>query len=106
MNCRIAPKQQFESLGFATKIVEKFGASVKGILKGLSAPIEKVNTDALTKVLNDFIIDLDERRKYDRPIHMKQLVGVLYSLSKLSLSFVRKRSRATKSLRLRKYLWE
>ena len=29
-----APRQQFESLGFDTKIVEKFGAKVKEILNG------------------------------------------------------------------------
>jgi hypothetical protein len=29
MSCHIAPRQQFESLGFEKKIIEKFGDTVK-----------------------------------------------------------------------------
>jgi hypothetical protein len=40
-----APRQQFESFGFAVKIVEKFWARVKKNLSGFSVPIKKVDTD-------------------------------------------------------------
>lgn len=56
-----APRQQFQYLGFDVKIVERFGARVKEILNGFSAPIEKVDTEAFRIALNDFIIDLDEQ---------------------------------------------
>lgn len=55
-----APRQQFESLGFDTKILERFGAKVKEILDGFTAPIEEVNIDAFKKALSDFITDVDK----------------------------------------------
>ena len=58
-----APRQQFESLGFDVKIVEKFGARVKETLSGFSAPIEKVDSEAFKKALDDFITDLDEQEE-------------------------------------------
>ena len=58
-----APRQQLESLGFDTKIVEKFGAKVKELLNGFSAPIEKVDTEPFRNALNDFISDLDEQEE-------------------------------------------
>jgi len=58
-----APRQQFESLGFDGKIVEKFGARVKEILNGFSAPIEKVDTEAFRNALDDFIADLDAQEE-------------------------------------------
>jgi hypothetical protein len=58
-----APRQQFQSLGFDFKIVEKFGARVKEILNGFSAPIEKVDTEAFKKALDDFITDLHEQEE-------------------------------------------
>jgi hypothetical protein len=58
-----APRQQFESLGLETKIVENFGAGVKEILNGFSAPIEKVDTEAFMNALDDFITDLDEQEE-------------------------------------------
>jgi intergrase/recombinase len=58
-----APRQQFESLGLETKIVENFGARVKEILNGFSAPIEKVDTEAFMNALDDFITDLDEQEE-------------------------------------------
>jgi hypothetical protein len=42
------------------KIVEKFGARVKEILNGFTAPIEKVDMESFKKVLFDFIADLDQ----------------------------------------------
>jgi hypothetical protein len=61
-----APGQQFQSLGFDVKIVEKFGARVKEILNGFSAPIEKVDSEAFKKALDDFITDMDELGKNNR----------------------------------------
>jgi hypothetical protein len=58
-----APRQQFKFLGFEVKIIEKFGARVKEILKGFSAPIEKVDTEAFRNALDDFITDLDEQEE-------------------------------------------
>jgi hypothetical protein len=55
-----APRQQFESLGFDTKIVEKFGARVKEILDGFTAPIDQVDIEAFKKAISDFITDLDQ----------------------------------------------
>ena len=58
-----APRQQFESLGFDTKIVEKFGARVKDVLDGFTAPIEKLDIEAFKKALDEFITDLDEQEE-------------------------------------------
>jgi hypothetical protein len=58
-----APRQQFASLGFDVKIVDKFGARVKEILNGFSAPIEKVDTEAFKNALDDFITDLDQQEE-------------------------------------------
>jgi hypothetical protein len=59
VNVRLqAPRQQFESLGFDTKIVEKFGARVKDILNGFTAPIDQVDIGAFERALSDFITDL------------------------------------------------
>jgi hypothetical protein len=58
-----APRQQFESLGLETKIVENFGARVKDVLDGFTAPIEKVDIEAFKKALDDFITDLDEQEE-------------------------------------------
>ena len=43
--------------------MKKFGARVKEILNGFSAPIEKVDTEAFKKALDDFITDLDEQEE-------------------------------------------
>jgi intergrase/recombinase len=58
-----APRQQFESLGLETKIVENFGARVKEILNGFTAPIEKLDTEAFKKALEEFITDLDQEEE-------------------------------------------
>lgn len=58
-----APRQQFQSLGFDVKIVEKFGAKVKETLNGFSALIEKVDSEAFKKALDDFITDLHEQEE-------------------------------------------
>jgi hypothetical protein len=48
-----APRQQFEFLGFDVKIVEKFGARVKAILNGFSAPIENMDIEAFRNALDE-----------------------------------------------------
>jgi intergrase/recombinase len=58
-----APRQQFESLGLETKIVENFGARVKEILNGFTAPIEKLDTEAFKNALEEFITDLDQEEE-------------------------------------------
>jgi hypothetical protein len=54
-----APRRELGALGFYRKIVEKFGSSLKEILDGFTAPVDKVNIDAFKKALSNFITDVD-----------------------------------------------
>lgn len=56
-----APMQQFESFGFDTQIVDKFGKQIKKVLNGYSSPFREVNLDAFSNALSNFIEKVDQQ---------------------------------------------